>query len=318
MKSAQTTIRPMTTMKTYVWKLVNNHNLQQNDFVKELKKRLIENNEQLGLADRSLGNDPKKVFCLHAVNPAVKQRFNDMITKGETLVYQGSGRLGFIDALYAYILTGEAKNNKPFLSFTNSESLAKHFALFSERTSKSKVVFRSSEFPNLRFEGDDTVGIFKRASYFETIPVEVAFAREAGSNIITVVSPDAALTFLEELYQGLVANHVGIVQLADALKLGKVESKHEFIKALCNKLAESSDNPLIRVTKNEGEALLRSQNVTLKAGAEVAKLLGNQDLNARLTSLQQSLGVKTHGGFAPEIKLFEPHAHQQKLGHQHT
>src|SRR5450631_4289781 len=143
------TVSRTMTVKTPVWRLYNSSYMRQNPLMDRVEQALRQNEELDSLATRSVGKDPNKVFCLHAVSPHVSQRFDDMVVRGETIVYQGSGRMGFIDALYAYVLTGQGSGNKPFQAFTNPESISKILAIFAGKTDRSTVVFRSSELPDL-------------------------------------------------------------------------------------------------------------------------------------------------------------------------
>lgn len=304
----------------YVCGVTKNYNLRQsNKTVQQVRGYLIVKMEEpTEVMCHSVGKDPETVFHLHAVSPYVNRRLEDMVERGQALVAEGSGRCGYPDALYTYVQTGQGVADLPFVTFQTPAALHTMFGLFTEKSKRNKVLFRSSELPELQ-KGAQPVGLFKRVDYHEPIPVEVAFAQDCDSGLLQIVSREAVLKYLELLYEGLRAIDAGVDDLSNLLNLDKAKTHHEFIDAFMARLAEDSVDPIIiNAVKKDLEDILQKKYITLTLGAKTAELLEDKSLRERLLALRDGLGIKSPRAPRPlELSLHKSYASSRPQTRRH-
>ena len=305
----------------YVCGITKNYTLRQsNKTVQRVRGYLTAKREEpTEVICTSLGEDPAIVFHLHVVSPHVNRRLEDMVEHGQALVAQGSGRCGYPDALYTYVQTGEGVDDLPFVTFQTPAALHTMFSLFTEKSKRNKVLFRSSELPELH-KGPQPVGLFRRVNYDDPIPVEVAFAQDCEMGVLNIVSRDAALKYLELLYEGLKAIDDGVEDLSNFLNLDKTGTHQDFINAFMAKLEEDSVHPvIINAVKKDLEDMLKKKHTTLTVAAKTADLLEDKSLSERLLSLRDGLGMKSPAGQQLlELRLYESHSSRHTDTRKHT
>lgn len=289
------------TVLPYIWRSINSHVLRDTEAIKAFKEAISANGETPNPTCGDLGDNNDTIFHGHSISPHLPERLSDMIDQGQTFVQKNSGGCGIGDGLFSYLHSGHSNDEHPFTTFQTSEALKEFLGFFTNPTGRNQVIYRTDHRAKVKPLTSMPVGVITE-DYSTPINLEVALAKLTDSKKLLIVNHDAAATYLEQVFEGLNAVSLGLIQLAEVMDINPMQTHQGIITQLSDILAEQADSPIVNVIRRDNLELLRQTTETVVIAATIADKLNEAPLkNDFLTMHKAICGSDMYA--APELDI---------------